>query len=337
VVVTCPALAVSITSTSLALTAAVTTVFLRIVPFELPVADRLIVEPSVSLPTLMLPAEVSTASTARLLLFWTWKAPVESLAFLCKKVPVNLLSPVNVCGPVPFNLARLESLDRLAEEIWLPLTLNCRPDPILTSPSMSSEATPVPALVIVRVESEALLRSMVRAVPLFCSVVVLGPMMIVPLPASSVKAPEVVANVEAALPVKDTAPPVTVMPALPVSKELKVLAPASVWAPVETMPAKEASAVCRTRELPTMTAPLVDLVWESRVPMEVTPEPEPPATSPITRHRLEAESYISVIELPTVIEILAPVPVVIRLAAEELESLLLITALTEPALTSVST
>jgi hypothetical protein len=66
------------------------------------------------------------------------------------------------------------------------------------------------------------------------------------------KAPEVVAKVDAALPVSDTAPPVTVMPALPVIRLLKVLAPAQVWAPVDTRPGLVASA-----QLKVMTPPLI--------------------------------------------------------------------------------
>jgi hypothetical protein len=105
-------------------------------------------------------------------LFWIWKAVVESAAFWARTVPVNLLLPVKVWGPVPLSkatlednlasfkvpedtllafkevspepsplkelealekvlapvkvwvalsLARLESLDRLAELIWTPL------------------------------------------------------------------------------------------------------------------------------------------------------------------------------------------------------------------------
>jgi hypothetical protein len=57
--------------------------------------------------------------------------------------------------------------------------------------------------------------------------------------------PEVVLKLEAALPVRVRAPPVMVAPALPVSRLLKVLAPARVWIPVDTRPGKEPSAVCR--------------------------------------------------------------------------------------------
>ena len=57
---------------------------------------------------------------------------------------------------------------------------------------------------------------------------------------------------------------------------MKVLAPAKVWVPVLTRPTLVASAVCRYRLEPTMTAPLALLVWVSMVPMVLTPEPPVP-------------------------------------------------------------
>jgi hypothetical protein len=54
--------------------------------------------------------------------------------------------------------------------------------------------------------------------------------------ASTVRLPELVVKLDAALPVKETAPPDTVMPALPVSKLENVLAPAKVWVVVFTRP-----------------------------------------------------------------------------------------------------
>ena len=104
------------------------------------------------------------------------------------------------------------------------------------------------------------------------------------------KAPEVVAKVEAAFPVKDTAPPVTVMPALPVIKPLKDLAPAQVWAPVLTRPGLVMSAQLKVMTPPLIWAPLAKEVQLVKVPTLVTPAPEPPATSPRTRHLLAWES-----------------------------------------------
>jgi hypothetical protein len=66
-------------------------------------------------------------------------------------------------------------------------TLKTRPEPAAMSPSTLSEATPVPALVTVRVESDELFKSRVKAVADFCRVVVLEPRMTVPPPASRVK------------------------------------------------------------------------------------------------------------------------------------------------------
>jgi hypothetical protein len=40
--------------------------------------------------------------------FWIWKALVELPAFCSSTVPVNLLLPLNVCGPVPFSRATFE-------------------------------------------------------------------------------------------------------------------------------------------------------------------------------------------------------------------------------------
>jgi hypothetical protein len=71
------------------------------------------------------------------------------------------------------------------------------------------------------------------------------------------------------------------------------------------------------------------------VPTEVTPEPEPPAASPEVLHKAETESYTSVMLEPAGSEMLAPVPVVMRLAAIEPESLLFITAACEAALIKV--
>src|SRR5665213_1758250 len=68
--------------------------------------------------------------------------------------------------------------------------------------------------------------------------------------------PEVVDRVELALPVKDTAPPVTVTPALPVRRALKLLAPAQVWAPVLTKPGLVMSAQLKLMVLLLMLAPL---------------------------------------------------------------------------------
>jgi hypothetical protein len=60
---------------------------------------------------------------------------------------------------------------------------------------------------------------------------------------SRVRAPTVVVKDEAALPVREIAPPVTVSPAPPVIRPLKVLSPAKVWVVVLTSPGKDASAV----------------------------------------------------------------------------------------------
>src|SRR5579884_3425185 len=60
-----------------------------------------------------------------------------------------------------------------------------------------------------------------------------------------------------------------------VTAPLKVLAPAKVCTPVVTKPGKEASALCKYRELPAITAPLALLVCESMVPIVVTPDELP--------------------------------------------------------------
>src|SRR5436305_508531 len=131
-----------------------------------------------AVPRINLPLVVSAVSSELPPAFWIWKAVVESTEFLDRTVPVNLLLPVKVWGPVPFSsatledslasfkvpedtleafrlvrlepspvkelealekvlapvkvwvalsLARLESLDRLAEEIWVPLILYTAP------------------------------------------------------------------------------------------------------------------------------------------------------------------------------------------------------------------
>ena len=87
--------------------------------------------------------------------------------------------------------------------------------------------------------------------------------------------------------------------------------------------------------LPLIWAPSALLLGVSMVPTVVTPEPEPPATSPITRHKLAVASYIRVSDEPAGIEMLPPVPVVIRLAAKLFESLLVMTAVWEAAFSSV--
>jgi hypothetical protein len=127
-----------------------------------------------------------------------------------------------------------------------------------------------------------------------------------------VKAPLEVVSCEAALPCKVTAPPLVVIPALPVIRLEKVLAPARVWTPVVTRPAKEASALCRTRLLPTMTAPLAFLDWESSTPIVVTPLTETP---PWTLHLWVVMSYLSSTEASVGKDRAAPVPVMMRSVA----------------------
>ena len=66
-------------------------------------------------------------------------------------------------------------------------TLNTWPLPAAMSPSRISEATPDPAFVTVKVESDALLTSSVKAVALFCKTVELPPITRVPEPESNVR------------------------------------------------------------------------------------------------------------------------------------------------------
>lgn len=106
---------------------------------------------------------------------------------------------------------------------------------------------------------------------------VLVPKLTVPLPACRVRlpatvlqvaavalvrvsAPAVVVKLDAALPVSDTAPPDTLIPALPVILPVKVLAPAKLCAEVLTIPTLVASAVCKYMLVPLITAPLLLLV-----------------------------------------------------------------------------
>src|SRR5579862_3851825 len=67
-------------------------------------------------------------------LFWIWKAVVESAEFCDRTVPVNLLLPVKVCGPVPFNRATLalkrESLKVPDETLDALRLLNPAPLPV---------------------------------------------------------------------------------------------------------------------------------------------------------------------------------------------------------------
>src|SRR5665213_2640403 len=91
--------------------------------------------------------------------------------------------------------------------------------------------------------------------------------------ASRVKVPLLVVKLELVLPVKATAPPPAVRPALAVSRPLvvtvllKVLAPPNDWVVAVTRPTLVPSALCQTKLLPEITAPLALLVWESRLPM----------------------------------------------------------------------
>ncbi len=100
-----------------------------------------------------------------------------------------------------------------------------------------------------------------------------------------VKAPELVVRELAALPARLTAPPEVVIPALPVMRLEKVLAPARVWPEVLIRPMSVALADCRYRELPTMVAPLALGPWVSTVPIELTPVPVA-----ARRHKLAPES-----------------------------------------------
>lgn len=135
------------------------------------------------------------------------------------------------------------------------IVLAFAPVPIFTAPVVPESKLMALVVVLFRVSVEPPVK--VRA-PVE-DIVVVVPTLIVPLPAWTVKfpaavdhvaaaadvrvsAPVEVVNELAALPVRDTAPPLVVMPALPVISELNVLAPANVWVVVVTTPPKLASA-----------------------------------------------------------------------------------------------
>ncbi len=101
--------------------------------------------------------------------------------------------------------------------------------------------------------------------------------------ASTVRAPLLVVKLEAALPVREIAPPETVSPALPVKRLLKVLAPAKLWTPVVTIPGFVASAGPKVIVVPEIVAPLTCELLE-KVPTVLTPAALVEATPPVTRH-----------------------------------------------------
>ena len=102
-----------------------------------------------------------------------------------------------------------------------------------------------------------------------------------------------------------------------------------------TTPPLVASATVRLIVLPVMVAPLAFDVPEI-APTVVTPAPEPPATSPMTRQKPAVLSYIRLRDEPAARLRLAPVPVMMRLVAVEPASLFVIVAAWVAAFTRVS-
>jgi hypothetical protein len=230
---------------------------------EVPVVEK-------SLPFLKATEEVTSKS-----------APNEVLPPLTVNVlvPATVVLPVRLIPPLPDWIKVCELPDTFpsttADALPLPMdTVPFVPVELPTSIDMFPEAkTPLVTLPLVMLTSEVAAPARLAVERL----VVLKP--------CRLSVPLVVVRLLLVLPVKEIAPPVTVRPALPVKRLVKVLAPAQVWVPVETRPGKDASAVWRIKELPTMTAPSALLVCESIVPTALTPDPEV-----LIRHKLAPES-----------------------------------------------
>lgn len=233
-----------------------------VVPVKLmPVPEVRPIAPAEPLPMLTAPVEVPVLMLVVLL--------AEALMLA---VPLTLVVPVTVVVPVrPMEVP--EVMD-MAPALPLPMVTAPVLVPVFMLVALLAEALMdvMPVILVVPVRPMVLpdCRDMAPALPL--------PMVTVPVDVPVLM--EVLLLDEA---FSDTAPPVTVRPALPVNRLLNVLAPAQVWAPVETRPGLEVSAQDKVMVLELIWAPLAKDVQLVKVPTVVTPAPEPPFTSPITR------------------------------------------------------
>lgn len=195
----------------------------------------------------------------------------ELLPLLVWKVPVALWAskePEPALKDMPWLAPTV--MPPLAVKLWLtvraPLTVVVLPDkPIDTALALAVPILTVPVVpVLVPTSIETLPEAPAPAVTLPEAIVMadeepLATLVVVKLtpPAPCrLKAPLVVVSELAALPVRLTAPPDTLRPALPVIKALKVLAPAQVWAPVLTIPGLVISAQEKVMTPPEICAPL---------------------------------------------------------------------------------
>lgn len=95
-------------------------------------------------------------------------------------------------------------------------------------------------------------------------------------------------------------------PVVTVSPPAKVLVPPKVWALVLTKPTFVASAVCRTRLLPLITAPLALLVCESIVPILLTPVSTLTDTHAVPFQMKPCETPVA-IEMPPITKLVEPI------------------------------
>ena len=112
------------------------------------------------------------------------------------------------------------------------------PDP----PPMVTRALEVPVLILVALLADTLILVTPVRPMLVPEVTAMAPALALPTVTVPLLVPVLIVVLKLEESFKDIAAPETVAPAVPVSSELKVLAPAKVWVPVVTTPPKEALA-----------------------------------------------------------------------------------------------
>jgi len=153
------------------------------------------------------------------------EVPVPTLKVL---EPVTLVLPFRLTAPVPVPKVLAPVWEKAPATVVLPVTVRV---PFMPMVSVLSPIVMVSASALVPILMVSQLAELHKE-----TLVALVLPMLIAAPESRVRAPTVVVREEAALPVSDTAPPVTVKPAEPVNRALKVLAPPKVWEPVSTRP-----------------------------------------------------------------------------------------------------